>query len=334
MSSDPDHPLNNSQFLLWNTYEGQDKYLGFAYTDAPSGEPAGTKGCNWVRATYSAQSDAMPIVFEAVQGESNTYTLFNNWGDSEFQRYLKVDPNNTNFVSSCALNASDAMKVRVVNASKDEVVLVEVNSNNYVSFTDDGQWIRADYTSMSDAMTLKLVPKGVQPSSDWGYCESYSHVPEQINVQVGGKDSVVIGWITFPENANTTTVETTPYVRVGLSESSLDQVVSGVSHIHVTAAKDRTYLMHFVRLDNLKPKTRYFYSVNGNASKTSKSSDVFNFRSMTAPKTKTVVDIYGDLGIYTWNAFEQLQSDIDSIDAIIHLGDHAYVPSTTLLTKH
>ena len=94
--ADPDHPLNNSQFLLWNTYEGQDKYLGFAFTDAPSGEPAGTKGCNWVRATYSAQSDAMPIVFEAVQGESNTYTLFNNWGDSEFQRYLKVDPANTN----------------------------------------------------------------------------------------------------------------------------------------------------------------------------------------------------------------------------------------------
>ena len=208
----------------------------------------------------------------------------------------------------------------------------QVNSNKFVSFTNDGQWIRADYTSMSDAMTLKLVPKGVQPSSDWGYCESYTHVPEQINVQVGGKNSVVIGWITFPENASNT-VETTPYVRVGLSASSLDQVVSGVSHIHITAAKDRTYLMHFVRLDNLKPKTRYFYSVNGNASKTSTSSDVFNFTSVTAPLTKTVVDIYGDLGIYTWNAFEQLQSDIDSIDAIIHLGDHAYV-SPRLLTTH
>ena len=82
--------------------------------------------------------------------------------------------------------------------------------------------------------------------------------------------------------------------------------------------------MHFVRLENLKPKTRYFYLVNGNASATSASSDVFNFTSMTAPLTETVIDIYGDLGVYTWNAFEHLQRDIDSIDAIIHLGDHAY----------
>ena len=229
-----DHPLNGSTFLLWNTYEGQDKYIGFAFTDAPSGEPTGTKGCNWCRATYASQTDGMPIVFEAVDGEQNTYTLFNNWGDSEFQRYLKVDPANTNYVSSCAMNKSDAMKVRVVNTSKDgsEVVLVEVVSNNYLSFTNDGQWIRADYTSMSDAMTLKLVPKGVQPSADWGYCESYSHVPEQINIQVAGANSVVIGWITFPENTSSTTVETTPYVRVGYSASDLDQVVNGVSHIH------------------------------------------------------------------------------------------------------
>ena len=170
-----DHPLNGSTFLLWNTYQNQDKYLGFALTDAPQGEPAGTKGCNWVRATYTAQTDAMPIVFQGVTGKKDVYTLFNNWGDSEYQRFLKVDPAHTNYVSSCATSEDNAMQVRVMNTSKDgkEVVLVEVASNNYISFTNDGQWIRADYTSMSDAMTLKLVPKGVTPSDDWGYCESF-----------------------------------------------------------------------------------------------------------------------------------------------------------------
>ena len=44
----------------------------------------------------------------------------------------------------------------------------------------------------------------------------------------------------------------------------------------------------------------------------------------------TRINIYGDLGVYEWNAMEWLKADCGAdagtsvVDAIVHMGDHAY----------
>lgn len=54
------------------------------------------------------------------------------------------------------------------------------------------------YTSLSDAMTFKLVPSGGPgPGTEWDYCTSELGVPEQINVQVANPGSVVVSFVTF-----------------------------------------------------------------------------------------------------------------------------------------
>jgi len=98
-----------------------------------------------------------------------------------------------------------------------------------------------------------------------------------------------------------------------------------VTHTHTTDAGDRTYYMHFVKLDNLKPRTQYFYSVQsgGAGADTSK---VFNFRSGYADGV-TKVDVYGDMGVYEWNCMSNVHQDMAvsrEADLVIHMGDHAY----------
>ena len=59
-----DHPLDRQTKVLYNDYAGEDKFVSFAYTDAPPGEAAGG---HWLRATYTAVADAMPIRFDKAQ---------------------------------------------------------------------------------------------------------------------------------------------------------------------------------------------------------------------------------------------------------------------------
>jgi hypothetical protein len=58
-----DHPLDRLTKVLYNDYASEDKFVSFAYTDAPPGEAAGG---HWLRATYTAVADAMPIRFDKV----------------------------------------------------------------------------------------------------------------------------------------------------------------------------------------------------------------------------------------------------------------------------
>ena len=58
-----DHPLDQQTKVLYNDYASEDKFVSFAYTDAPPGEAAGG---HWLRATYTAVADAMPIRFDKV----------------------------------------------------------------------------------------------------------------------------------------------------------------------------------------------------------------------------------------------------------------------------
>ena len=66
---------------MLSTYPGYTTYASFAYTDAPSGEPASE---SWMRIGY-AQTVAIPLRFDPVKGKNDTYLLFNMWpGHSQY----------------------------------------------------------------------------------------------------------------------------------------------------------------------------------------------------------------------------------------------------------
>ena len=99
---------------------------------------------------------------------------------------------------------------------------------------------------------------GVAPNA-YAYCTSATSVPEQINLQIAGPDTVVVSFVTFehappPPGA-------TPVAQVGASSDpgAMKGVACGatnpcVTHEYVTPSKDRTYYMHFVTLSNLPPR--------------------------------------------------------------------------------
>lgn len=183
----------------------------------------------------------------------------------------------------------------------------------YISFCtgacSNNKWLRADYTAQSDAMIVKLIPTAVPVNNTWGYCTSRDGVPEQINVQVGGTgDSVVVSFVTFAA----TPPAHAPVVAMGVAPTALDTEVHGVTHVHTTTAKDRTYYMHFVYLGSLVPRTRYYYKVSSggvDAGGVSTGwSPVFAFRSGYSSGV-TAVDIYGDMGVYEWNNMANVYAD-------------------------
>ena len=317
------HPLANQTFLLYNTYGGQDKYISFAFTAAPPAEPAAQ---GWMRADYPAQTDAMPLRFVPVEGQDNTYLLQNLWpgsgGAAELRKFVGADPGSKGggLWLHAWFDRAGALPVTVLPAElPSEVLLLAAGDGNakgtYVSFADAGLWIRAGYPK-SEAMSLKLVPSTVLPNP-WDYCTSADGVPEQINVQIGGTtDSVVVSFVTFgPKPAQP------PTVYAGTSAAALTTAVHGETHQHVTAAKDRVYWMHFVRLSQLKPRAQYHYKVTAGGA----NSTVFAFRAGYSSGA-TAVNIYGDMGVYTWNNMGNVAADCASgaADMVIHLGDHAY----------
>eukprot|EP01060_Flectonema_neradi_P004519 TRINITY_DN12928_c1_g1_i1.p1 TRINITY_DN12928_c1_g1~~TRINITY_DN12928_c1_g1_i1.p1 ORF type:complete len:700 (+),score=168.21 TRINITY_DN12928_c1_g1_i1:49-2100(+) len=171
-----------------------------------------------------------------------------------------------------------------------------------------------DYKTYHDGS--KPVPPAPSPEpSNKGYCVSKKSVPEQINVQIASPTSVVLSFVTFEDSAPTSP----PTASVN------GTTFTGVTHNHTTSAGDRIYFMHFILLDNLKPKTTYSYKVKSGYSSSSPWSDVFSFKSLY-DDGETNVNIYGDMGIYEWNAIEWLQKDCHSgaADLIVHMGDHAY----------
>jgi len=326
-----DHPLDGQVLTLYDTYDRMNNFVSFATTAAPSGEPAGSTAKTWLRSAYSSSTDAIPLRFDAVAGKKDQYKLFSKWGDSEYDHYLGVDNANTGFVFNGA-TAADAMVVQVVESSSStaqskEYVLINQSPGAaqglYVSYENDGSWIRANYNQLSDAMTVQLLPAGAAPGTDWGYCTSVLGVPEQINVQIAGPDTVVVNWVTFEAAAPADA----PTAFVGSAAGALTDSIKGVTHVHVTAAKDRTYYMHFVKLAGLKPRARYFYAVQSGGSGAAKS-DTFSFKApyAAADGGKTVANVYGDMGVYSWNNMGNLKADLaaGAADLVIHLGDHAY----------
>ena len=122
------------------------------------------------------------------------------------------------------------------------------------------------------------------------FCSSGFGIPEQVNVQIAGPDAVVVQFVTFETSAPTKP----PVARVGTSSGALAAVVPGVTHVH-QAQGNRTYYMHFVRLEHLNAHTKYFYTVASGAAG-ARMSDEFAFRAPYADGP-TRIDLYGDMGV-------------------------------------
>ena len=173
------------------------------------------------------------------------------------------------------------------------------------------------------------VQNGVQQQVFSATCRPQLGVPEQINVQIAAADTVALSFVTF-EAAGTNTSADTPIAMVGTDPAALSQAFSGVTHLYASNwtrdapnATGRLYSMHFVKLDGLKERMRYYYKVKGGSGMWS---DVFSFRSgYTSGPTK--IDMFGDMGSYAWSNMENLAKECaegDAADLVVHLGDHSY----------
>ena len=139
-----DHPLDQQTKVLYNDYASEDKFVSFAYTDAPPGEAAGG---HWLRATYTAVADAMPIRFDKVNGHPDTYTLYNSWAAATRVASGPSRPDATSYTflkGSCA--AADALPLIVTNTTAGEYTMRSLGGD-YVSYCDGGcaggRWLAA-----------------------------------------------------------------------------------------------------------------------------------------------------------------------------------------------
>ena len=327
------HPFDNQVRTLFDSRVHENEYVGIAIAAHPPGEPAGSTSQTWLRSLGNEAKGALPLRFEAMPGQRDCYRLFGLWGDSDYDHYLGVDNANSGYVSMGATQ-EDAMVVQVVQTNSsdpDALQYVLINQSpgpgqgRYIGA--DPLWVRANHTNLADAMTVELRPAGGwSPPSNWNYCTSAPGVPEQINLQIAGPHIVVVAFVTFEPAAPTNP----PTVRVGRTAGSLTDTVAGVTHVHTTTSKNRTYYMHFVKLSGLEPRARYHYNVRSGGSDTVNTtlSDTFSFRApySSADGGKTVANVWGDMGVFSWNNMENLQRDIDAeaVDLLIHLGDLAY----------
>jgi len=174
----PTWPLDNKTKILYNTFvesgKPEDKFVSFADTDTPPGE---TGALHWLRAAYTAVTDAMPTYFEKVEGkESDLYLLRNVWPSycpggvcppSYTGYFCEVQQTNGSYMflhTSC--DKSKALPLRAMRLTNGEYTMATADGK-YVSFCDGGcsggKWLAASYSSASDAMTLKLTDPGVAP---------------------------------------------------------------------------------------------------------------------------------------------------------------------------
>ena len=145
--------------------------------------------------------------------------------------------------------------------------------------------------------------------------------PEQVNLQAASPEAVVVSFVTFEADA-----PQAPPRATLTGPDSTTVVHHGLTHVHTTHG-GRVYYMHFVRLPTPTPRATYRYTVRSGGA-AAVDSPTFTFRApYAADGEPTRIDIFGDLGVYTWNAMEWLHKDCAAgtdADLIVHMGDHAY----------
>ena len=164
----------------------------------------------------------------------------------------------------------------------------------------------------------------------WCYCASTSAAvecvapqatPEQINLQLAEPTVVVASFITYDAEAPTSP----PQAKLSVhGEGKPSKLLQGVFHRYSDPANSRVYTMNFVRFTGLSPRANYTYQVRGGGTD-GPWSDTFTFRAPYA-SGPTRIGIYGDMGHSLHNNMGNLQADCSTgkIDAIVHMGDHAY----------
>lgn len=180
-------------------------------------------------------------------------------------------------------------------------------------------------------------------------CTAPLFVPEQINLQLANSSTVVVSFVTHERSPP----KAPPRARLGLASEGPHprDILSGVSHWYETSNANgskacqqvtgstrkcnvRNLTMHFIRFPSLKPRHAYTYQVrSGGSDHHHYWSPPFTFRAPydhgSAPESgesgATRVAIYGDMGNDAGNNMGNLHADCASgtIDAIIHMGDHA-----------
>ena len=123
-----------------------------------------------------------------------------------------------------------------------------------------------------------LKPGAPPPGQDFGYCTYAKNVPEQINIQIAGPDSVVVSFVTLEEVPPVAP----PVVMWSGSGGNSNTTTHGVTHAHQTPQKDRTYYMHFVRLSRLDERGVYDYVVRSGGAN-AETSKLFSFRAPYEP---------------------------------------------------
>ena len=352
-----DHPLAGSTRIFKTTYTGDSFYVSYADSDHPPGQPASEQ---WLRANYDASS-AAGFQFWPVAGKQNTYTLLNTFHEQKESHWLNWAAggwlHTTGLNGNITGDGDGAMPIEFapVSGRTGEYYMVSQavgNENNYVTLDctihapacthqpPNGAtwWLRSASPDIKTALTIKLedVPPPASSGLKWAYCETPLATPSQINVQLASGDSVVVSWITF-EATNATTPPEVQWMESGNGEDSRAgstlawTSTKGATHIHTTAARDRRYHFHFVKLSGLKPRAQYTYKVRSGAA-AAVWSNTFRFRApyAAADGGETRVNIYGDMGIYSYNNMKELRADCNAnassstVDAVVHMGDHAY----------
>lgn len=158
----------------------------------------------------------------------------------------------------------------------------------------------------------------------WGYCISPQTVPTQINLQMAGPTEVVASFVTFESMDEAYTPEVQFSTNPAFPQSAATRTAHGLCH-HFTQAgsPNKHYAMHFVKLQGLAERTRYYYRVRSQSG--AEWTPGGNFTSLYSTGV-TRFAVFGDMGLYSYNNMGNLKQDMadNEMDFIIHLGDHAY----------
>ena len=179
--------LDGQQWTLLNTYHGMNTFVGFSYRHAPPGFAEGGRcgpttancGAAWMRVGYNKSSDALNFEFHEVASmrgpAGRVYKLRNHWpaGAPTYTGWLTWAPDpKQNTVQWYHTNGSaeEAALVRVEGTqTAGEYVLLNLgkdgartpaSSTAYISFANNGSWVRCNGYDLAAAMTVKLLKAG------------------------------------------------------------------------------------------------------------------------------------------------------------------------------
>ncbi|ETL84033.1 hypothetical protein L917_16083, partial [Phytophthora nicotianae] len=161
-----------------------------------------------------------------------------------------------------------------------------------------------------------------------------TRVPQQLHLAFAGEEAgtgMTISWTTF-------VLDKDPMVWLGRTKSKLKKATN-VEIETKSYYKDKDYELYsyHAAVDGLKPNTAYFYKV-GTADNKHFQSGVSSFTTARASGDKSpfTIAVYGDLGVddNSVASNKYVNSIVDEVDFIYHVGDVAYADNAFLTAKN